>query len=158
MVCRPAPRCRTCCGLWVQRSNPGCYSLFEQSSGVGSREARLPPINGWQVRDKRLTAYTLLHFTLPRCRQELLTPTIHAKLCTYFPHQSRTVPYFEILMPVSRLQLRIKFCIGASSSCFAAGKLPMEPSPITARSAKPRHLSGMGKGSVGEAASVQHGP
>ena len=51
----------TCCGLWVQRSNPGCYSLFEQSSGVGSREARLPPINGWQVRDKRLTAYTLLN-------------------------------------------------------------------------------------------------
>ena len=52
----------TCCGLWVQRSNPGCYSLFEQSSGVGSREARLPPINGWQVRDKRLTAYILLFF------------------------------------------------------------------------------------------------
>ena len=49
----------TCCGHWVQRSNPGCYSLFEQSSGVGSREARLPLINGWQVRDKRLTAYTL---------------------------------------------------------------------------------------------------
>ena len=48
-----------CCGLWVQRSNPGCYSLFEQSSGVGSREARLPPINGWQVLDKRLTAYAL---------------------------------------------------------------------------------------------------
>ena len=36
----------TCCGLWVQRSNPGCYSLFDQSSGVGSREARLSPING----------------------------------------------------------------------------------------------------------------
>ena len=50
----------TCCGLWVQRSNPGCYSLFEQSSGVGSREARLPLIKGWQLRDKRLTAYTLL--------------------------------------------------------------------------------------------------
>ena len=50
----------TCCGLWVQRSNPGNYSFFEQSSGVGSREARLPPINGWLVRDKRLTAYTLL--------------------------------------------------------------------------------------------------
>ena len=49
----------TCCGLWVQRSNPGCYSLFEQSSGVGSREALLPPINGWQVRDKLLTAYSL---------------------------------------------------------------------------------------------------
>ena len=53
----------TCCGLWVQRSNPGCCSLFEQSSGVGSREARLSPINGWQVRDQRLTAYTLLYFT-----------------------------------------------------------------------------------------------
>ena len=52
----------TCCGLWVQRSNLGCYSLFEQSSGIGSREARLPPINGWQVRDKHLTAYTLLYF------------------------------------------------------------------------------------------------
>ena len=52
----------TCCGLWGWRSNPGCYSLFEQSSGVGSREARLPLINGWQVRDKRLTAYTLLYF------------------------------------------------------------------------------------------------
>ena len=51
-----------CGGLWVQRLNPGCYSLFEQSSGVGSREARLTPINGWQVRDKRLTAYTLLYF------------------------------------------------------------------------------------------------
>ena len=50
----------TCCGLWVQRSNPGYYSLFEQSSGVGSREARLPPINGGQVRDKSRTEYTSL--------------------------------------------------------------------------------------------------
>ena len=24
----------TCCGLWVQRSNPGYYSLLEQSSGI----------------------------------------------------------------------------------------------------------------------------
>ena len=49
-----------CCGLWrtVQHSNQGCYSLSEQSSGVGSREARLPTINGWQVREKSLTAYT----------------------------------------------------------------------------------------------------
>ena len=46
----------TCCGLWVQRSNLGCCILL----GVGSREARLSPINGWQVRDQRLTAYTLL--------------------------------------------------------------------------------------------------
>ena len=48
----------TCCGLWAQRSNPGRYGHFEQSFGVGSREVRLPPINGWQVRDQRLTAYT----------------------------------------------------------------------------------------------------
>ena len=41
----------------------GCYSLFEQSSGVGSREAQFPPINGWQVHAKCLTAYTLLKFT-----------------------------------------------------------------------------------------------
>ena len=54
----------TCCGLWAQRSNPGRYGHFEQSFGVGSREVRLPPINGWQVRDTRLTAYTLLYFLL----------------------------------------------------------------------------------------------
>ena len=45
----------TCCGLWVQHLSPGC-GLFDQCSGVESREARLPPVNGWQVRDKRLTA------------------------------------------------------------------------------------------------------
>ena len=54
----------SCCGLWVQRSNLGYCSLFQQSSGVGSREARLSSINGWQVRDERLTAYPLLYFTL----------------------------------------------------------------------------------------------
>ena len=54
----------TCCGLCVQRSNSGCCSLFEQSSGVGSREARLSPINGWQVRDRCLTACTLLYSAL----------------------------------------------------------------------------------------------
>ena len=52
----------SCCGLWVQRLDPGCYSLFRQSSGVGSREARLPPINGRQMRDESLTASTLLYF------------------------------------------------------------------------------------------------
>ena len=51
----------TFCGLWVQRSSPVC-NLFEQSSGAGSHKGRLPPINGWQVHDKRLTAYTLLDF------------------------------------------------------------------------------------------------
>ena len=56
----------TCCGLWVQLSNPGCYSLFEQSSGIGSRGARLPPINGWQVRDNGLTAYTVFYSTQDR--------------------------------------------------------------------------------------------
>ena len=45
----------TCCGLWPNGSSIqilAAYSLFGQTSGVGSREARLPPINGWQVRDK----------------------------------------------------------------------------------------------------------
>ena len=46
----------TCCTLWAW--NLGCR-FFRQSSGVGSCEARLSPINGWQVRDKRLTAYPL---------------------------------------------------------------------------------------------------
>ena len=54
------------CGLWVQCSSVGC-GLFEKSSGIGSRKACLPPINGWQVQDRCLTAYTLLYFTLPGC-------------------------------------------------------------------------------------------
>ena len=71
----------TCCGLWVQRSNPGCYSLVEQSSGVGSRGARLPPINGWQVRDKRLIAYTLLfYFLIYECRCKVFTCRVYAFL------------------------------------------------------------------------------
>ena len=59
-----------CCGLWLHRLNPGC-GLFEQYSGVGSRETRLPPINGWQVRDERLTAY-IRDFLLsyPKCQVE----------------------------------------------------------------------------------------
>ena len=38
------------------------HSLFKQSSRVGSCEARLSQIYGWQVRDKRLTAYTFLYY------------------------------------------------------------------------------------------------
>ena len=53
----------TCCGLWVQHSSPSCCP-FEQFSGVGSCEARLPPINGWQVGSSRLAAYALLYFFL----------------------------------------------------------------------------------------------
>lgn len=37
-----------CHGSWVQTSGA---NLWQKSSGVGSREARLSPINGWQVRD-----------------------------------------------------------------------------------------------------------
>ena len=55
----------TCCGLCVHRSNPDCYSLFEQSYGVGSREARVSPISAWQVRDQRLTSYSLLYWFFP---------------------------------------------------------------------------------------------
>ena len=72
----------TCCGLWVQRLNPGCYSLFKQSSGVGSREVRLPPINGWQVRDKRLIAHTLIWkaVALVTCRRALKNPMLSTRI------------------------------------------------------------------------------
>ena len=40
----------TYCRLRVQLSSPGC-GLLEQPLMVGSREARLALINGWQVRD-----------------------------------------------------------------------------------------------------------
>ena len=86
----------TCCGLWMQRSNPGCY-IFEQSSGVGSREARLPPINGWQVRDKRLNAYTFLF--LPFLTMTLacvfLGSTIWKVGGKFGPQSSRPVVYIE---------------------------------------------------------------
>ena len=74
----------TSCGLWVQRSNAGCCSLFEQSSGVGSSEARLSPINGWQVREQRLTAYILLYFTSgadSHAFHQLSTPNVSNSPC-----------------------------------------------------------------------------
>ena len=40
-------------------------SLFKQSSGNRSREARLPPINVWQVCKNRSTPYTSLLFFIP---------------------------------------------------------------------------------------------
>ena len=65
----------TCCGLRVQSSNPGC-GLCKQSSGAWSREARFPLINGWQMRDKRLTAYTLLFF-------EVTSGRLGCNVCPY---------------------------------------------------------------------------
>ena len=38
--------------------------MRDNPPGSGSREAHLTPINGCQVRDTRLTAYTVLYFTL----------------------------------------------------------------------------------------------
>ena len=56
----------------------------ERSSGVGSREARLPPINGRQVRDKWLTAYYTLNFPVTPSRSckiklsKISAPATHA--------------------------------------------------------------------------------
>ena len=60
--CSRAP----CCNVWVQHSSLGC-GLVLQSSGVGSREAHLPPIDGWQVRDERLTGYRILFVSFLAC-------------------------------------------------------------------------------------------
>ena len=52
------------CGLWVllgpvtRGHSESRLRPFQQSSPVGSREARLAPFDGWQVLDTRLTAYT----------------------------------------------------------------------------------------------------
>ena len=50
------------CSLWVQRLSLG-WGLFEQSSEVGSHEAQLPPIDGWQVQDQR-AANALLYVAI----------------------------------------------------------------------------------------------
>ena len=60
-----------------------------------------------------------------------------AKLCTYFawflrPNQLKTVPYFEIPMPISRLWLLMQFRMGSQA-------LPVEQGRF-ARPAIPRHL------------------
>ena len=65
-----------CCSLRVQRTNLGC-GLFKQPFGVGSCKSPLPPINGWQVRDKCLAAYNsfhLLYFEMQATKARLLPP------------------------------------------------------------------------------------
>ena len=32
-----------CCGLWVHRSNSGCYGIFDQSSGVALKTLNPEP-------------------------------------------------------------------------------------------------------------------
>ena len=64
-------------------------------------------------------------------------PSNRAKLCTCFawflrPGQLKTVPYFEIPMPISGLQLLMQFRMGSHT-------LPMEQGRL-ARPAVPRHL------------------
>ena len=57
--------------------------------------------------------------------------------CTYFswflrPSQLKTVPYFEVLMPMSRLRLLMQFRIGSHALSAEQGRL--------ARPTIPRHL------------------
>ena len=64
-------------------------------------------------------------------------PSKRAKLCTYFawflrPSQRKTVPYFELPMPISRLQRLMQFRVGSHA-------LPVEQGRL-ARPAVPRHL------------------
>ena len=64
-------------------------------------------------------------------------PSKEAKLCTYFAWflrltQLKSVPYFEIPMPISRLRLLMQFCMGSHA-------LPVEQGRF-ARPAIPRHL------------------
>ena len=64
-------------------------------------------------------------------------PSRRAKLCTYFawflrPSQLKTVPYFELPMPISRVRLLMQFRMGSHA-------LPVEQGRL-ARPAVPRHL------------------
>ena len=64
-------------------------------------------------------------------------PSKRAKLCTYFawflrPSQLKTVPYFELPMPISRVQLLMQFRMGSHA-------LPVEQGRL-AKPAVPRHL------------------
>ena len=60
-----------------------------------------------------------------------------AKLCTYFawflrPSQLKTVPYFELPMPISRVRLLMQFRMGSHALPVKQGRL--------AKPAVPRHL------------------
>ena len=64
-------------------------------------------------------------------------PSKRAKLCTYFawflrPSQLKTVPYFELPMPISRVRLLMQFRMGSHA-------LPVEQGRL-AKPAVPRHL------------------
>ena len=64
-------------------------------------------------------------------------PSTGVKLCTYFawflrPSQLKTVPYFELPVPISRLQLLMQFRMGSHA-------LPVEQGRL-ARPAVPQHL------------------
>ena len=55
-------------------------------------------------------------------------PSKRAKLCMYFawflcPSQLKTVPYFEIPMPISRLQMLMQFRMGSHTLPVEQGRL-----------------------------------
>ena len=61
-------------------------------------------------------------------QRNVISISKRAKLCTYFawflrPSQLLTVPYFELPMPISRLQLLMQFRMGSHALPVEQGRL-----------------------------------
>ena len=114
-------------GIVKQYSRLGMVSPFS-SSGITCLNSL-----GFQANMKGLLCrvWDGLHVS-PRT-----APSKRAKLCTYFawflrPSQLKTVPYFELPMPISRVRLLMQFRMGSHA-------LPVEQGRL-AKPAIPRHL------------------
>ena len=102
--------------------------LFEQSSGLGARVARLAPTIEWQVRDKRVTAYTSLYFAvIGRAVSEEYTP----RLGNALPLPMSTQVYesrgaAEVVQHVARARTKLTcptcrgFKIAAMCPCYVS--------------------------------------
>ena len=125
------PSCDNWAGSIVkQYSRLGMASPFS-SSGIACLNC-LGFRRTWRVSLERFGVVCRRHDVSPRT-----APSKRAKLCTYFawfmcPSQLKTVPYFEIPMPISRLRLLMQFRMGSHALPAEQGRL--------ARPAIPRHL------------------
>ena len=84
-------------------------------------------------------------------------PSKGAKLCTYSawvlrPCQLRTVPYFELPMPISRRQMLLQFCMGSHALLLEQGRLAKPAIPPHLRHRTSRHW--VTKGILGFAPSL----
>ena len=99
------------------------------------------------MHDRKQYAFVQPAYLAPPQYGATITVTVHvsprtapsrkAKLCTYFawflrPSQLKTLPYFEIPMPLSRLQLLMRSRMGSHALLVEQGRL--------ARPAIPQHL------------------